>query len=117
MIPDGFAYLKLSAATPTIGGVDYRPLSSAGLGVIVRLNNGYFPAGTIPTARPYADFARRVLTSWRRPRAVHVGSSATSLSMPTSFRRGKRFYRSIMQTVIGSAGRRSMLCLVTNATR
>ncbi len=40
-------------------GEDYRLWSNAGFGVIVRLNNGYNPAGTIPFAREYENFARR----------------------------------------------------------
>ncbi len=40
-------------------GFDYRPYSNQGLGIITRLNNGYYPEGTIPNSRDYADFARR----------------------------------------------------------
>jgi hypothetical protein len=41
------------------GGFDFRPWSDRNLGVIVRLNNGYHPNGTIPVSTRYADFARR----------------------------------------------------------
>lgn len=40
-------------------GQNYRAYSDQGYGVIVRLNNGYFPNGTIPNSQRYADFARR----------------------------------------------------------
>jgi hypothetical protein len=40
-------------------GANYRDLSEAGLTVIVRLNNGYYPDGTIPAPENYQDFARR----------------------------------------------------------
>jgi murein DD-endopeptidase MepM/ murein hydrolase activator NlpD len=40
-------------------GADYSTYSGRGLGVIVRLNNGYFPEGTIPTSSQYANFAQR----------------------------------------------------------
>ena len=40
-------------------GRDYRSYSERGLGVIVRLNNGYYPSGTIPNSRDYANFAQR----------------------------------------------------------
>ena len=40
-------------------GRDYRAYSSQNLGVIVRLNHGYFPRGTIPTSDRYAEFAQR----------------------------------------------------------
>lgn len=46
---------------------DYRAWSQAGFGVIVRLNNGYAPGGTIPHSRNYDSFARRC--------ANHVGDS------------------------------------------
>ena len=38
---------------------DYRRYVDQGLGVIVRLNNGYHPAGTIPTPDRYAEFAQK----------------------------------------------------------
>ena len=40
------------------GGHDYGSWSRDGYGVIVRLNNGYEPAGTIPMSNKYPDFAR-----------------------------------------------------------
>lgn len=46
---------------------NYSAWSNAGFGVIVRLNNGYSPGGTIPHSRHYDDFARRC--------ANHVGDS------------------------------------------
>ena len=40
------------------GGHDYSSWSDAGYGVIVRLNNGYEPAGTLPVSAKYPDFAK-----------------------------------------------------------
>jgi len=40
-------------------GGDYTSLSNQGLGVIVRLNNGWNPDGTIPYQKHYNDFAQR----------------------------------------------------------
>ena len=40
-------------------GKDYSSLSRQGLGVIVCLNNGHFPQGTLPLSSEYANFARR----------------------------------------------------------
>ena len=40
-------------------GRDYSPFSNQGLGVMARLNNGYYPQGTIPTSDRYEDFAQR----------------------------------------------------------
>ena len=42
-----------------LSGKDYSPYSLQGLGVIVRLNNGYYPQGTLPPSSEYANFARR----------------------------------------------------------
>ena len=42
------------------GGGDYSWWADRGYGVIVRLNHGYAPHGTIPTPDKYADFAQRV---------------------------------------------------------
>ena len=42
------------------GGGDYSWWADRGYGVIVRLNYGYAPLGTIPTPDRYADFAQRV---------------------------------------------------------
>ena len=41
------------------GGSNYTDLTNQGLGVIVRLNNGYGSAGTIPNSAHYDAFARR----------------------------------------------------------
>ncbi len=41
-------------------GKDYRPWSSRGHGVIVRLNNGYGSEGTLPHENEYGGFAERV---------------------------------------------------------
>ena len=40
-------------------GKDYSSLSRQGLGIIVCLNNGHFPQGTLPLSSEYANFARR----------------------------------------------------------
>lgn len=40
-------------------GVDFRSFSDRALGVICRLNNGYFPEGTLPHSSQYTSFARR----------------------------------------------------------
>ncbi len=40
-------------------GKDYGPLASRGHRIIARLNNGYFPHGTIPLPEKWDDFARR----------------------------------------------------------
>lgn len=41
------------------GGGNYASYAEKGLGVMVRLNHGYEPEGTIPLSRYYEDFAKR----------------------------------------------------------
>jgi hypothetical protein len=41
------------------GGRDFMPYASQDLGIICRLNNGYFPDGTIPFSSEYPNFAQR----------------------------------------------------------
>lgn len=43
-----------------LSGVDYTAYADQGLGIIVRLNHGYEPDGTIPHSSQYEAFARRV---------------------------------------------------------
>lgn len=43
-----------------LSGVDYTSYASQNLGIIVRLNHGYEPDGTIPHSSQYEAFARRV---------------------------------------------------------
>lgn len=43
-----------------VGGYDYRKWANDGYLCLARLNNGYFPNGTIPQQQYYIDFAQRV---------------------------------------------------------
>lgn len=54
------------------GSRDYTPWSNNRLGVIVRLNHGYEPLGTIPVSSRYADFARRCANFVRNSRGAHI---------------------------------------------
>ena len=40
-------------------GRDFQPYSTKQLGVICRINHGYYPNGTLPPSRYYRDFAQR----------------------------------------------------------
>jgi len=53
-------------------GGDYRRLSDKGLGVIIRLNNGYGSLGTIPYERDYDNFAQRCANFVRRSCGAHI---------------------------------------------
>ena len=54
------------------GGHDYTSWSGAGYGVIVRLNNGYEPAGTIPVSSKYPDFAKACARYVRNSKGCHI---------------------------------------------
>lgn len=56
------------------GGHDYTPVAHSGYGVIVRLNNGYEPHGTLPVRAKYADFARACADYVERSRGCHIWS-------------------------------------------
>ena len=53
-------------------GPDYTEWSNAGFGVLVRLNNGYSPGGTIPHSRFYDAFARRCANHVGDSRGAHI---------------------------------------------
>jgi len=54
MFTEGIGYDPLD-----MSGRDYTAWADAGLGIIIRLNNGYAPNGTIPLPEYYGDFAMR----------------------------------------------------------
>jgi len=54
------------------GGHDYSPWSQSGYGVIVRLNHGYEPAGTLPVRARYADFARACARYVENSQGCHI---------------------------------------------
>ncbi|MFN3333841.1 MAG: hypothetical protein ACK47M_15140, partial [Caldilinea sp.] len=51
---------------------DYTRLSSHGLGVIVRIHNGYEPNGSIPPPAFYDDFARSCARFVARSAGCHI---------------------------------------------
>ncbi len=53
-------------------GADYSTLTHAGFGVIVRLNNGYETAGTIPTFVQYDAFAARCAAYAQNSPGAHI---------------------------------------------
>ncbi len=53
-------------------GADYAHWADQGFGIIVRLNHGYEPHGTIPHSSRYADFSRRVANFVRASRGCHI---------------------------------------------
>jgi hypothetical protein len=55
----GWIVFTKGIGTSGSGGDDYSPWSTRGYGVIVRLNNGYESAGTLPVESQYDQFAAR----------------------------------------------------------
>ncbi len=54
------------------GGHDYRDWSDDGYGVIVRLNHGYEPAGTLPVRAKYGNFARACARYVEKSRGARI---------------------------------------------
>ncbi len=54
------------------GGHNYTSWSNNGYGVIVRLNNGYEPSGTLPVRAKYADFARACARYVQNSQGCHI---------------------------------------------
>jgi len=54
------------------GGHDYTDWSHDGYGVIVRLNHGYEPAGTLPVRAKYADFAQACACYVQNSQGCHI---------------------------------------------
>ena len=54
------------------GGVDFSYIADHGHSVIVRLNNGYCPSGTIPDPSRYADFAQRAANFVAASKGAHI---------------------------------------------
>ncbi len=50
----------------------YKDLADQGLGVMVRLNNGYNPVGTLPRSSLYTDFAMRCGNFVERSEGCHI---------------------------------------------
>ena len=75
------------------GGVDYSRWADQGFGIIVRLNNGYEPNGTIPFSNRYAEFAARCANFARNSRGCHIWIIGNEMNF-TVERPGVEFDRS-----------------------
>ena len=70
-------------------GRDYRPYVNAGHGVIVRLNYGYHPNGTLPPSAQYANFARRVANFVRNSQGAHIWIIGNETNLPVEWPGGE----------------------------
>ncbi|MCX7670490.1 MAG: N-acetylmuramoyl-L-alanine amidase, partial [Anaerolineae bacterium] len=63
-------------------GRDYTPWANRGFGILVRLNNGYAPEGTIPPAARYSDFAKRCANFVRSSPGAHIWIIGNEMNHP-----------------------------------
>ncbi len=63
-------------------GGDYSRWADQGFGILVRLNHGYEPKGTIPHSSRYADFARRCANFVRNSRGCHIWIIGNEMNFP-----------------------------------
>ncbi|MCO5243779.1 MAG: N-acetylmuramoyl-L-alanine amidase [Anaerolineae bacterium] len=63
---------RIGSNPQDFGSRDYSQWSDADFGVIVRLNHGYEPEGTIPVSDSYQDFARRCGNFVRNSSGCHI---------------------------------------------
>ena len=65
-----------------MGGKDFGPWANRGFGILVRLNNGYSPDGTIPPASRYGDFAKRCANYVRNSPGAHIWIIGNEMNYP-----------------------------------
>jgi len=70
-------------------GRDYRPYTNSGHGVIVRLNYGYHPNGTLPPSAQYANFAQRVANFVRNSHGAHIWIIGNETNLPVEWPGGE----------------------------
>ncbi|GIK71622.1 MAG: hypothetical protein BroJett021_06100 [Chloroflexota bacterium] len=71
--PGWILFSEVLGHDPTdLSGVDYTSYANQGFGIIVRLNHGHEPEGTIPHSSQYEMFARRVANFVGTSRGAHI---------------------------------------------
>ncbi|GIV10030.1 MAG: hypothetical protein KatS3mg019_2121 [Fimbriimonadales bacterium] len=80
---------ELGADPNNQSGRDYRPYRNAGHGVIVRLNYGYHPNGTLPPSAQYANFAQRVANFVRHSQGAHIWIIGNETNLPVEWPGGE----------------------------
>ncbi|OQY26299.1 MAG: hypothetical protein B6I38_11605 [Anaerolineaceae bacterium 4572_5.1] len=72
---------EIRADPNDLGSQNYSDLANQGLGVIVRLNYGYYGVGTIPHPQQYDDFARRAANFVKHSAGAHVWLIGNEMNM------------------------------------
>ena len=76
------ATVAIGSDPTDLGGDDFTGLVGPGHSVIVRLNNGYCPDGSIPPPSKYVDFARRAANYVRASRGAHIWVIGNETNLP-----------------------------------
>jgi N-acetyl-anhydromuramyl-L-alanine amidase AmpD len=63
-------------------GHDYSGLANQGLGILARLNNGYYPDGTIPSSNQYGQFAQRCANFVTHSPGCHIWIIGNEMNYP-----------------------------------
>ena len=63
-------------------GKDFSQWSNRGFGIMVRINNGYAPGGTIPNSSRYGDFAKRCANYVRNSTGPHIWIIGNEMNHP-----------------------------------
>lgn len=84
-------------------GSDYSRYAAQGFGIMVRLNNGYEPNGTIPFSNRYAQFAQRCANFVRSSRGCHIWIIGNEMNFAVE-RPGVSFDRSVNPPRIVNSG-------------
>lgn len=85
------------------GGRNYSQWADQGFGIMVRLNNGYEPHGTIPYSNRYAEFASRCANFVRASAGCHIWIIGNEMNIPVE-RPGVQFDRSQNPPRLAQAG-------------
>lgn len=81
--PGWILFTEELGADPNDGRAgDYSRWASQGFGILVRLNHGYEPNGTIPYSNRYGDFARRCANFVRNSQGCHIWIIGNEMNYP-----------------------------------
>ena len=65
-----------------MSGKDFSQWANRGFGIMVRINNGYAPGGTIPHSSRYSDFAKRCANYVRNSTGAHIWIIGNEMNHP-----------------------------------
>lgn len=95
---------------------NYSKWADQGYGIIVRLNNGYEPNGTIPFSNRYAEFAARCANFVRSSAGCHIWIIGNEMNIPVE-RPGVQYDRSQNPPRLAQAGEVILPGLYANCFR